>query len=123
MTLPAKKPCRDEERGLCGLPRVDLPFDLSTKAATLAASLAVLTTVAAPQASLAADGKAIGLCLFKSCQVELARCVTNPSCLANLACINTCNGKADESACQIRCGDIFDNQVPRAAGRREAADR
>jgi violaxanthin de-epoxidase len=26
-------------------------------------------------------------------------------------CIQTCNGRADESACQIRCGDVFDNDV------------
>jgi len=59
----------------------------------------------------AADGKAIGLCLFKKCQIPLAKCITNPNCLANVICINTCNGKADESGCQIECGNIFENDV------------
>lgn len=63
-----------------------------------------------PSAS-AADGKAIGLCLFKKCRLPLAKCITNPNCLANVICINTCNGKPDESGCQIECGNIFENDV------------
>mmetsp|Transcript_32726 Transcript_32726/g.68820 ORF Transcript_32726/g.68820 Transcript_32726/m.68820 type:complete len:485 (+) Transcript_32726:91-1545(+) len=59
----------------------------------------------------AADGKAIGTCLLKKCRVPLAKCITNPNCLANVICINTCNGKADESGCQIDCGNIFENDV------------
>lgn len=59
----------------------------------------------------AADGAAIGKCLFKKCQIPLAKCIINPNCLANVICINTCNGKADESGCQIECGNIFENDV------------
>lgn len=59
----------------------------------------------------AADGAAIGKCLLKKCRVPLAKCITNPNCLANVICINTCNGKADESGCQIDCGNIFENDV------------
>lgn len=59
----------------------------------------------------AADGKAIGLCLLKKCRLPLAKCITNPNCLANVICINTCNGKEDESGCQIECGNIFENDV------------
>jgi violaxanthin de-epoxidase len=29
--------------------------------------------------------------------------------LANVICINTCNGRPDEIDCQIKCGDLFDN--------------
>ena len=32
-----------------------------------------------------------------------------PKCLAEVACINLCIGKPDLGACQIRCGDIFDD--------------
>mmetsp|Transcript_42177 Transcript_42177/g.83013 ORF Transcript_42177/g.83013 Transcript_42177/m.83013 type:complete len:441 (+) Transcript_42177:104-1426(+) len=86
--------------------------DMRTKAASLIAGLALAgTLLATPNAAYGADGAAIGKCLLKSCQVELARCVTNPACLANLACIQTCNGRPDESACQIKCGDTFDNEV------------
>jgi len=63
------------------------------------------------QPANAADGKAIGLCLLNKCKVPLAKCITNPNCLANVICINTCNDKADETGCQIQCGDIFENKV------------
>mmetsp|Transcript_7037 Transcript_7037/g.13108 ORF Transcript_7037/g.13108 Transcript_7037/m.13108 type:complete len:484 (-) Transcript_7037:147-1598(-) len=59
----------------------------------------------------AADGAAIGTCLLKKCRLPLAKCITNPNCLANVICINTCNGKEDESGCQIDCGNIFENDV------------
>lgn len=63
------------------------------------------------QPALAADGKAIGLCLLQKCRLPLAKCITNPNCLANVICINTCNGKEDETGCQIKCGDIFENEA------------
>jgi violaxanthin de-epoxidase len=59
----------------------------------------------------AADGAAIGTCLLKKCRLPLAKCIVNPNCLANVICINTCNGKEDETGCQIKCGDIFENSV------------
>jgi len=59
----------------------------------------------------AADTVAVGKCLIKNCQKELAQCILNPKCLANVICLNTCNGKADEPACQIKCGDLFENDV------------
>lgn len=63
------------------------------------------------QPANAADGAAIGTCLLKKCRLPLAKCITNPNCLANVICINTCNGKEDETGCQIKCGDIFENEV------------
>lgn len=59
----------------------------------------------------AADGAAIGMCLLKKCRLPLAKCITNPNCLANVICINSCNGRPDESECQIECGNVFENDV------------
>eukprot|EP01035_Chromulina_nebulosa_P020067 gene20067-26054_t len=65
------------------------------------------------QPTIAADTAKVGLCLLQSCQKELAQCILNPKCLANVICLNTCNGKslADEAACQVGCGDLFENDV------------
>ena len=62
-------------------------------------------------AAYATDGAAIGLCLLNKCRLPLAKCILNPNCLANVICINTCNGKPDESGCQIECGNVFENTV------------
>lgn len=70
---------------------------------------AITSTIVQP--ANAADGAAIGTCLLKKCRLPLAKCITNPNCLANVICINTCNSKADETGCQIQCGDIFENEV------------
>jgi len=66
---------------------------------------------ASPLVANAADTVAVGKCLIKSCQKELAQCILNPKCLANVICLNTCNGRKDEAECQIKCGDIFENDV------------
>ncbi|XP_061363350.1 violaxanthin de-epoxidase, chloroplastic [Gastrolobium bilobum] len=50
-------------------------------------------------------------CLLKECRIELARCLSNPSCAANIACLQTCNNRPDETECQIKCGDLFENSV------------
>ena len=79
-----------------------------TSLATLGLSLATLTT---PMPAAATDTGAIVSCLFTKCQLPLAKCILNPKCLANVACINTCNGRTDEIECQIKCGDLFENEV------------
>ena len=61
--------------------------------------------------ALAADTAAVGKCLLTNCQKELAQCVLNPKCLANVVCLNACNGRKDEAECQIKCGDYFENDV------------
>lgn len=61
--------------------------------------------------AFASDSAAIVKCLFQKCQIPLAKCVLNPKCLANVVCINTCNGREDEIGCQIQCGDFFENEV------------
>jgi len=50
-------------------------------------------------------------CVIKDCAGTLARCVTDPTCAAELLCIQSCNGKPDEGSCQIQCNDWFDNDV------------
>lgn len=60
---------------------------------------------------MATDSAAIVSCLFSKCQLPLAKCIANPKCLANVVCINTCNGRDDEIECQIKCGDLFENEV------------
>jgi len=64
-----------------------------------------------PEPAQAADTVKVGKCLLQSCQKELGECILNPNCLANVVCLNTCNGRADEGACQIKCGDTFENEV------------
>ncbi|CAO2836593.1 unnamed protein product [Amaranthus hypochondriacus] len=50
-------------------------------------------------------------CLLKECRIELAKCIANPSCAANVACLQSCNNRPDETECQIKCGDLFENKV------------
>eukprot|EP00980_Cylindrotheca_fusiformis_P006961 scaffold1469_cov119-Cylindrotheca_fusiformis.AAC.5 len=84
-------------------------LDKCFKASLVALSLSMAPLSPAP--AMAADSAAIVSCLFSKCQLPLAKCVANPKCLANVICINTCNGKDDEIGCQIKCGDLFENEV------------
>ncbi|KAL3799714.1 LOW QUALITY PROTEIN: hypothetical protein HJC23_010364 [Cyclotella cryptica] len=86
----------------------------ATTAALLALSLTSRPFPRTPRNSVpanAADGAKIGLCLLKKCPVPLAKCILNPNCLANVICINSCNGKEDETGCQIECGNVFENEA------------
>lgn len=80
------------------------------------ASVALITTVAIgtlttlPISSYA-DTSDVGICLLKQCSGELTKCIVNPRCLANVICINTCVGRPDEGGCQIKCGNLFENDV------------
>jgi violaxanthin de-epoxidase len=80
------------------------------KSSVLALGLS-MATMASPLPAMASDSGAIVSCLFSKCQLPLAKCIANPRCLANVACINTCNNKEDEIGCQIKCGDLFENEV------------
>ncbi|XP_078447174.1 non-photochemical quenching 1 [Wolffia australiana] len=75
----------------------------------IAGSLACIF-LAVPSAS-AVDALKTCACLLKECRVELVKCIGNPSCAANVACLQTCNDRPDETECQIKCGDIFENSV------------
>lgn len=70
-----------------------------------------MATLSSPVPAVATDSAAIVSCLFSKCQLPLAKCIANPKCLANVVCINTCNGRDDEIECQIKCGDLFENEV------------
>ncbi|KAH0679482.1 hypothetical protein KY284_020567 [Solanum tuberosum] len=58
-----------------------------------------------------ADALKTCTCLLKECRIELAKCIANPACAANVACLQTCNNRPDETECQIKCGDLFENTV------------
>lgn len=66
-----------------------------------------MSPMAKPPPALALDAAAVGTCVVTQCTPELAGCITDGSCLANLLCIQTCNNKPDEADCQIACGDKF----------------
>lgn len=83
------------------------------KKAAISAGLFLSTAMMTPniEPAFAADTAKVGLCLLKSCQKELAQCLLNPKCFANVVCLNTCNNRKDEAACQINCGNYFENDV------------
>ena len=83
---------------------------MATAAVAVSVSLAAWTQ-APIIAQAATDSGAIVGCLLKKCPLPLAQCVTNPKCLANVICINTCNGRPDEIECQIECGNLWENEV------------
>ena len=63
-----------------------------------AAALAVIMNAApAP----AADTAKVGTCLLASCQRELVGCLADANCAKNLVCLQTCNGRPDETDCQV----------------------
>ncbi|KAL6132451.1 hypothetical protein ACLB2K_064694 [Fragaria x ananassa] len=74
------------------------------------AGLLVCALMVIPSAN-AVDALKTCSCLLKECRVELAKCIANPSCAANVACLQTCNNRPDETECQIKCGDLFENSV------------
>lgn len=74
------------------------------------AGLLACTFLVIPSAE-AVDALKTCACLLKECRVELAKCIANPSCAANVACLQTCNNRPDETECQIKCGNLFENTV------------
>jgi hypothetical protein len=83
----------------------------STVASAIVLTLSCLALTAPLPSQAATDPGAIVGCLFQKCQLPLLKCISNPKCLANVICINTCNGREDEIGCQIQCGDLFENSV------------
>lgn len=95
-------------------PWAPLASAVRTSLATVvvAASVSLIAWTQAPVASQAAsDSGAIVGCLLQKCRLPLAQCIANPKCLANVICINTCNGRPDEIDCQIECGNLWENEV------------
>merc|ERR1719491_1780201 len=107
--LQAKRDTLDDKRR-------DLVSNVSKGFSSVFLGLALtFNTIGGPLQTVApanaADGAKIGYCLLNKCKAPLAKCITNPKCLANVICINTCNSAADEIGCQIKCGDTFENDV------------
>eukprot|EP00252_Welwitschia_mirabilis_P023197 TRINITY_DN650_c0_g1_i3.p1 TRINITY_DN650_c0_g1~~TRINITY_DN650_c0_g1_i3.p1 ORF type:complete len:491 (-),score=115.71 TRINITY_DN650_c0_g1_i3:538-2010(-) len=75
------------------------------------AEFVMLHTFFANPSAYAADALKTCACLLKECRVEFARCITDPACAANIACLQSCNNRPDETECQIKCGDLFENNV------------
>eukprot|EP00270_Netrium_digitus_P004158 TRINITY_DN1504_c0_g1_i1.p1 TRINITY_DN1504_c0_g1~~TRINITY_DN1504_c0_g1_i1.p1 ORF type:complete len:464 (-),score=97.72 TRINITY_DN1504_c0_g1_i1:241-1632(-) len=80
-----------------------------TAAAAILGSAVLLSAGAQPVQ--AADVLKTCACLLKECRGELARCLADVNCAANIACLQSCNGRPDEIECQIACGDLFENAV------------
>lgn len=83
----------------------------SLKQRATASVAAVLLLLAPPATAL--DQAKVGACLFESCVTELSRCLADEKCAESLVCLNKCNGAPDESGCQIRCGDLYNDKVVR----------
>ncbi|GAB2277215.1 Violaxanthin de-epoxidase, chloroplastic [Dionaea muscipula] len=77
----------------------------------LKVTAAVASTFFIMSSAQAVDSLKTCACLLKECRLELAKCIANPACAANVACLQTCNNRPDETECQIKCGDLFENSV------------
>ncbi|MQM01092.1 hypothetical protein Taro_033843 [Colocasia esculenta] len=100
---------RVEEAGFSGLLHNAILQGRQVRIIAVAGLLAC-TLLTVPSAG-AADALKTCACLLKECRIELAKCIANPSCAANVACLQTCNDRPDETECQIKCGDLFENSV------------
>jgi violaxanthin de-epoxidase len=89
--------------------QASLPAHRRLLSGVAAAGLAAALALTPASQSLAADAAKVGTCLLESCQLQLAACVADGNCLQDLICLNTCNGRPDESDCQIKCGDLYED--------------
>ncbi|KAI4311037.1 hypothetical protein MLD38_035974 [Melastoma candidum] len=101
---------RKSEASECTPVRFHLLSDWIQLPAVKLAALAACALLVVPSAE-ATDALKTCACLLKECRIELAKCIANPSCAANIACLQTCNNRPDETECQIKCGDLFENSV------------
>jgi len=85
----------------------------ATKAFVLGLALSSSCLLAGPHpAAVGIENPAeVGKCVLTECQLPLLKCLGNPKCAANLVCLQTCSGRKDEIQCQIRCGDLFENEI------------
>jgi hypothetical protein len=58
-----------------------------------------LTFISGP--AQAADFVKTGKCLLGNCPGALASCLADKTCVQNLVCLQNCNGRPDESECQV----------------------
>jgi len=88
-----------------------LSKSLGTSLAALAACSLIATPLSLPNSVSAADNSNVGTCLLRNCQGALAQCLGDATCLTNLACLQSCSGRPDETDCQIRCGDRYQDKA------------
>ncbi|XP_077250292.1 violaxanthin de-epoxidase, chloroplastic-like [Tasmannia lanceolata] len=100
----------EEEMGLLTAILLKLIKQLRQVQVIVVAGLLACAFLAIPSAE-AVDALKTCTCLLKECRLELAKCIANPSCAANVACLQTCNNRPDETECQIKCGDLFENSI------------
>ena len=67
--------------------------------------------------ALAADVAKVGKCLLGNCQVVLAKCMADGECLENLICLQLCNGRPDETGCQVSSSSWRRSERPRLSAR------
>eukprot|EP00271_Cylindrocystis_brebissonii_P000615 TRINITY_DN10746_c0_g1_i1.p1 TRINITY_DN10746_c0_g1~~TRINITY_DN10746_c0_g1_i1.p1 ORF type:complete len:493 (+),score=94.08 TRINITY_DN10746_c0_g1_i1:127-1605(+) len=77
----------------------------------VAAAAVILGGAAFTAPAEAADALKTCACLLKGCRGEFVRCLGDVKCAANIACLQACNNRPDETECQIGCGDLFENSV------------
>ncbi|CAI9090945.1 OLC1v1025843C1 [Oldenlandia corymbosa var. corymbosa] len=100
-----------ETKGRIGhLKEVILHMSNQCSQSTKVAILLIFALIIIPKAD-AVDALKTCTCLLKECRLELVKCIANPACAANVACLQTCNNRPDETECQIKCGDLFENSV------------
>ncbi|XP_022965689.1 violaxanthin de-epoxidase, chloroplastic [Cucurbita maxima] len=117
---------RSEKNALCqrkiSKPKVDECFDFIfgtlssvlrewSQLRSMGVVIVLTCTLMFVPSSRAVDALKTCTCLLKECRLELAKCISNPLCAANVACLQTCNDRPDETECQIKCGDLFENSV------------
>lgn len=84
---------------------------LKTSIAALAACTLVATPLSLPPPVIASDNAKVGTCVLQNCQGALAQCLGDVTCVENLVCLQTCSGRPDETECQIKCGDRYQDKA------------
>jgi violaxanthin de-epoxidase len=84
---------------------------LGTSLAALATCALIATPLSIPPSVIAADNAQVGTCVLQNCQGALAQCLGDLTCVENLVCLQACNGRPDETECQIRCGDRYQDKA------------
>lgn len=83
----------------------------SSLATALAACTLVVAPLSLPPSVFAVDNGQVGTCVLRNCQGALAQCLADATCVENLVCLQACNGRPDETECQIKCGDRYQDKA------------
>lgn len=90
---------------------VSISIEKKSLAKTGIAMLLSASLVLTPPAFAGTDAARVGTCVLRNCQIALAQCLGDAACVQNLVCLQACNGADDETACQIRCGDRYEDKA------------